>query len=437
LETSANESNGEPRNRHLGQKYLQSGMSSGPDAVVDELWRSDWGRILATLIRLVGDFQVAEDAVQEAFTAAVDQWRTSGVPESPRAWIIQTARHKAIDQIRRRARFEEQLESYAESVPSPVAPAEPEIPDDRLRLIFTCCHPALSTEAQVALTLRTLGGLETDQIARAFLVPEATMAQRLVRAKRKIRDARIPYAVPDASELPERLDAVLTVIYLVFNEGYAATRGETLARTDLCAEAIRLGHLIRTLMSPRPQAEATGLVALMLLHDSRRAARLDEAGDLVVLEEQDRRRWDRRKIAEALPLVEEALRGGPGPFALQAAIAALHCQAAWPEDTDWPQIVRLYDVLERQQPSPIVALNRAVAVAMVEGPRQGLALIDALAASGDLDHYHLLHAARADLLRRIGSSQEAAKSYARALALVSNESERRFLQRRLRELREA
>ena len=346
------------------------------DAAVDAVYRSDWGRILATLIRLVGDFEVAEDAAQEAFTAAVDQWRTSGVPDSPRAWIIQTARHKAIDQIRRRARFEEPLESHSPSHNRPQRPIEEtrEIPDDRLRLIFTCCHPALALEAQVALTLRTLGGLETDEIARAFLVPEATMAQRLVRAKRKIRDAGIPYSVPAAIDMPERIDAVLTVIYLVFNEGYAPTRGETLVRTDLCAEAIRLGHLIRTLMTPHPPAEATGLVALMLLHDSRRGARLDEAGDLVVLEEQDRSRWDQRKIAEALPLVEEALRGGPGPFALQAAIAALHCQAARAEDTDWPQIVRLYDVLERLQPSPIVSLNRAVAVAMADGPQQGLAL---------------------------------------------------------------
>jgi RNA polymerase sigma-70 factor, ECF subfamily len=413
---------------------MHSEADAAVDAVVEAVWRSDWGRILATLIRLVGDFEVAEDAAQEAFTAAVDQWRTSGVPDSPRAWIIQTARHKAIDQIRRRARFEEPLESYsqASNLPSVTFEEAPEIPDDLLRLIFTCCHPALAVEAQVALTLRTVAGLETDEIARAFLVPEATMAQRLVRAKRKIRDAGIPYSVPASADMPERIDAVLTVIYLIFNEGYASTRGETLVRTDLCDEAIRLGHLIRTLMTPRPPAEATGLVALMLLHDSRHGARLDEAGDLVVLEEQDRSRWDHVKIAEALPLVEEALRGGPGPFALQAAIAALHCQAVRAEDTDWPQIVRLYDVLERLQPSPIVSLNRAVAVAMVDGPGAGLNLIDTLA--GDLDHYHLLHAARADLLRRLGSPAEAAKSYKRALALVSNESERRYLERRLREL---
>jgi len=418
-------------------KYLPSSMAPDVAAAVDAVYRSDWGRIVATLIGLVGDFEIAEDAAQEAFTVAVDRWRATGVPEFPRAWIIQTARHKAIDRIRRETRFAEKLESYAasglvQSVEAPDYDAS-EIPDDRLRLIFTCCHPALPLEAQVALTLRTLGGLETDEIARAFLVPPATMAQRLVRAKRKIRDARIPYVVPDTTEIPERLDAVLTVIYLVFNEGYAATRGTPLVRTDLCAEAIRLGRLVRTLMTP-PAAEATALVALMLLHDSRRHARLDEAGDLVVLEEQDRGRWDRGQIAEALPLVEEALRGGPGPFALQAAIAALHCQAERAEDTDWRQIVRLYDRLERVQPSPIVSLNRAVAVAMADGPGPALALIDILAAAGDLDHYHLLHAVRADLLRRLGQRAEATNSYARAIALVTNDSERRFLERRLREV---
>ncbi len=413
-------------------------MLGNANVAIDTVYRSDWGRIVATLIRLIGDFDVAEDAAQEAFAAAVDQWPVSGVPDYPRAWIIQTARHKALDRIRRRTRFEEKIESYAASGLIPTV-EEPdydtsEIPDDRLRLIFTCCHPALAFEAQVPLTLRMLGGLETDEIARAFLVPVPTMAQRLVRAKRKIRDAGIPYSVPDTNEMPARLDAVLTVIYLVFNEGYAATRGDRLFRSDLCAEAIRLGRLVRTLMAPQQPAEATGLVALMLLHDSRRDARQDEAGDLVLLEEQDRSRWDQQKIAEALPLVEEALRGEVGPFTLQAAIAALHCQAARPEDTDWRQIVRLYDVLERLQPSPVVSLNRAVAVAMVDGPQPALALIDQLAAAGTLDDYHLLHAARADMLRRAGSAGEAAKSYQRALALVANDSERRFLERRLREV---
>ena len=406
-------------------------------AVVDEVYRSDWGRIVATLIRLTNDFDLAEEAAQEAFAAAVDQWE-SGIPESPRAWLIQTARHKAIDRIRRRVLLHDKLESLVDAglIPTSAAPpGEPgEIPDDRLRLIFTCCHPALALEAQVALTLRTLCGLQTDEIARAFLVPTPTMAQRLVRAKRKIRDAGIPYAVPEIGDLPERLDAVLTAIYLVFNEGYAATRGEPLVRRDLCAEAIRLGRLVRALMAPQPPSEVTGLVALMLLQDSRRDARLDETGDLVILEEQDRGLWDKGQIAEAQPLVEEALRGGAGPYALQAAIAAVHCRATRAADTDWPQILRLYDQLDHAQPSPIVSLNRAVAVAMVEGPQVALGLIDSLAAAGDLDMYHLLHAARADLLRRMGSRAEAAKSYARALELVTNDSERRFLERRLREV---
>jgi RNA polymerase sigma-70 factor (ECF subfamily) len=416
-------------------------MPLDADAAVDAVYRSDWGRIIATLIRLVRDFDVAEEATQEAFAVAVDQWRASGVPEFPRAWIIQTARHKAIDRVRRRIRLAKKLDAYTAVEASSIVEApeiDPgDIPDDRLRLIFTCCHPALGLEAQVALTLRTLGGLETDEIARVFLVPTATMAQRLVRAKGKIRDAGIPYAVPDTKDMPARLEAVLTLIYLIFTEGYAATRGDALVRTDLCTEAIRLARLVRLLMAPPPPAEATALLALMLLHDSRREARLDAAGELVLLEDQDRRRWNRAQIAEALPLVEEALRSGPGPFALQAAIAALHCQAARAEETDWPQIVRLYDLLERLQPSPIVSLNRAAAVAMVDGPRPALALIDALAARGDLDRYHLLHAARADLLRRLGSSTEAAKSYARALALVTNDAERRFLERRLREVQQS
>jgi RNA polymerase sigma-70 factor, ECF subfamily len=413
-------------------------VSTEAASAVEAVYRSDWGRIVAALITLVGDFDLAEECAQEAFTAAVHQWQASGVPEFPRAWIIQTARHKAIDRIRRNLKFEEKLESYAVSglVRTLEEPDydSPEIPDDRLRLIFTCCHPALAPDAQVALTLRTLCGLETDEIARAFLVPPVTMAQRLVRAKRKIRDAGIPYTVPETTDMAARLDAVLTVIYLVFNEGYAATRGGPLVRTDLCAEAIRLGRLLRSLLGLQPPAELTALVALMLLHDARRDARIDEAGDLVILEEQDRSRWDQRQIAEALPLVNEALRSRPSPFSLQAAIAAVHCRAVRAQDTDWPEIVRLYDLLERVQPSPIVSLNRAVAVAMVEGAQTGLALVDAIAASNDLDNYHLLHAVRADLLRRIGSPAEAAKSYERSLALVTNDSERRFLKRRLREV---
>ncbi len=423
------------------QKYLQFAVTSDVSAALEVVYREDWGKIVAILIKLMGDFDLAEECAQEAFAAALSQWPTSGIPGIPSAWIIQTARHKAIDRIRREARYSEKLDEYVKSgfLSESEEPNydENKIPDDRLRLIFTCCHPALASEAQVALTLRTLCGLETDEIARAFLVPPATMAQRLVRAKRKIRDARIPYVVPAASEMHDRLDAVLTVIYLVFNEGYAATRG-LLLRSDLCAEAIRMGRLLRSLMLPRPRPEATALLALMLLHDARRNARLDDSGDVVILEEQDRSRWDRQQIAEALPLVEEAFVGEPdsgeaGSFALQAAIAAVHCQAARSQDTDWPQILRLYNQLERLQPSPIVSLNRAVAVAMVNGPEAGLAIIDSLAV-GDLQNYHLVHAARADLFRRLGSREQAASSYRRALALVSNDSERRFLERRLGEM---
>jgi RNA polymerase sigma-70 factor (ECF subfamily) len=419
-------------------KILKSSMASSAAAAVEAVYRADWGRIVATLIKLVGDFALAEDCVQEAFAAAVAQWETSGIPDIPSAWIIQTARHKAIDRIRRQALFADKLQEHAAS-PLLRQIEEPnydtgEIPDERLRLIFTCCHPALALESQVALTLRTLCGLETDEIARAFLVPPATMAQRLVRAKRKIRDAGIPYVVPEVKEMPARLDAVLTVIYLVFNEGYAATRGGALLRTDLCDEAIRLGQLVRSLMAPKPPAEGTGLLALMMLHHARRDARLDPEGDLVTLEEQDRSRWNRHQIDEALRLVDGALSPDPGPFVLQAAIVAVHCRAARAEDTDWREILRLYNRLERVQPSPIVSLNRAVALAMAEDLPAGLAAIDALTAANHLENYHLLHAAKADLLRRLGSSAEAAKSYRRALALVTNDSERRYLERRLQEV---
>lgn len=416
-------------------------MSAITTAAIDSVYRADWGRIVATLIRSFGDFDVAEEAAQDAFAAALNQWPTEGVPQSPAAWIIQTAKHKAVDRLRRQTKFQEKVESYASEVDSTTEQPDvfsDEIPDDRLRLIFTCCHPALAPEAQVALTLRTLCGLNTDEIARAFLVPPTTMAQRLVRAKRKIRDAGIPYKVPDTSEIGERLNAVLTVIYLVFNEGYASTHGERLVRTDLCAEAIRLARIVRMLLAPYPPAEVTGLVALMLLHDSRRDARVDEAGDLVVLEEQDRSRWNEAQIAEALPLVSQAIVSPlAGPFALQAAIAAEHCKAARADDTDWQKIVELYDRLDRLQPSPIVSLNRAVAVAMAEAPERGLALIDELVASGELDEYHLLHAARADLLRRIGSNEESAASYARALELANNDAEKRFLEKRLRKMHAA
>ncbi|HEY0725874.1 MAG TPA: RNA polymerase sigma factor [Pyrinomonadaceae bacterium] len=414
-------------------------MLPNTNVTVDAVYRSDWGRIVATLIRQFGDFELAEDVAQEAFIAAVDQWPSEGIPDSPRAWIIQTAKHKAIDRLRRQTRLQEKLQADPDFASEPIVDGPKldfdEIPDDRLRLIFTCCHPALSLEAQVPLTLRTLGGLQTDEIARSFLVPTATMAQRLVRAKRKIRDAGIPYSVPDTTEMPARLDGVLTAIYLIFTEGYAPTRGEPLVRADLCAEAIRLGRLLRELLAPKPPAEATALLALMLLHDSRREARLDEDGNLVVLEEQDRSLWNRPQIDEALVLVDEALAGQPGPFALEAAIAAEHCKARRAEDTDWEEIVKLYDLLSELMPSPIVSLNRAVAIAMARSPKVALELIDELAASGELDEYHLLHAARADMFRRLGANEEAADSYETALRFVTNDSERRFLERRLATMR--
>jgi RNA polymerase sigma-70 factor, ECF subfamily len=422
------------------KKFIQSRMPPGINATqaVEETYRSDWGRIVATLIRLFGDFDLAEECAQEAFAAAVDQWRESGVPDLPRAWIIQTARHKAIDRIRRRSSYTQKLESYAVSAMVRAAEepdyGDAEISDDRLRLIFTCCHPAIAPEAQVALTLRTLCGLETDEIARAFLVSATTMAQRLVRAKNKIREAGIPYAVPGTDEIAERVDAVLTVIYLVFNEGYVATRGSSLLRTDLCAEAIRLGRLVVSLMEPKPPSEARALVALMLLHDARRESRLDQEGEIIVLEEQDRSRWNQAQIGQALLLLRDSAGAARGPFALQAAIAAEHCKAALPNDTNWTEIVRLYGELEAVQPSPVVSLNRAVAVAMADGPRAGLAAVEALSAANRLNDYHLFHAARADLLRRLGQRDEAAKSYQEALALVTNDSERRFLERRLREV---
>lgn len=416
-------------------------MAVDAAAAVEAVYRSDWGRIVATLISMLGDFDLAEEYAQEAFAAALDQWATSGVPESPRAWIVSTARHKAIDRLRRQTLFTEKLQpQLAHELPSSVEQPElssDEIADERLRLIFTCCHPSLAPESQVALTLRALCGLETDEIARAFLVPTATMAQRLVRAKRKIRDARIPYVVPSGPEMRERLDAVLSVIYLVFNEGYAATRGERLIRADLCGEAIRLGRIVRELMMPRPPREVTGLLALTLLHDARREAREDESGHIVLLEKQDRSRWNREQIAEALPLVSEALGEIAGPYALQAAIAAEHCKSSRAEETNWVEIVRFYDQLSRIDASPVIALNRAVAVAMAEGPKSALVLIDTLTENGELENYHLFHATRADLLRRVGSMDEAAKSYARAIQLASNLRERVYLEQRLNEVKTA
>jgi RNA polymerase sigma-70 factor (ECF subfamily) len=401
-------------------------------ATVEELFRRERARVLATTIRVVGgDFDLAEEVVQDAFAAAIDRWPVEGLPDEPRAWLVGVARHKAIDVIRRRVKHRAIVTSLddPEADDARAAPPGLAVGDDRLRLIFTCCHPALAQEAQVALTLRTLGGLSTEEIARAFLVPAPTMAQRLVRAKGKIRDARIPYVVPEQGELAERLAAVMEVIYLVFNEGYAATAGDDWIRRDLCREAIRLGRLLVELTS---DAEARGLLALMLLHDSRRDARQDAAGDIVLLEEQDRALWDRAAIDEGLALVEAALRAGPGPYGVQAAIAALHARAARAEDTDWRQIAALYRALLSVAPSPVIALNHAAAVAMATDPERGLALMAELA--GDLDHYHLFHAARADLLRRLGRTGDAAVAYRAALERVGSAPERRFLERRLREL---
>ncbi len=401
---------------------------------IGRVFREERARMLATLIRLLGDIDRAEEALASALEAALVQWPTEGTPDNPRAWLIRTARNKAVDSLRRGALFEEkraELEIEAAAAGAPDTDEEPV--DDRLRLIFTCCHPALAVEAQVALTLRTLGGLETEAIARAFLVPPATMAQRLVRAKAKIRQAGIPYRVPDAEELPARLEAVLAVIYLVFNEGYAASSGTALLRREICEEAIRLGRLLVELMPSA--AEARALLALMLLQDARREARVGADGEVILLEDQDRSRWDRPAIREGLALVEGTLRSAfPGPYALQAAIAGVHAQSARAEATDWTQIAALYTLLDELYPSPVVALNKAVAIAMVAGPAEGLRRIDALAASGALADYHLLPAARADLLRRLGRLPEAAAAYRQALALVGNQSDRRFLQRRLNEV---
>jgi len=412
--------------------------------LVDRLFREESGRAVATLIRITGDFDLAEESVADAFVTALERWPLEGVPGNPAAWVTATARNRAIDRLRRARTLAGKREALAREAAVEAerretalrVAAEDEmhpIPDDRLRLIFTCCHPALAPDARIALTLRTLGGLSTPEIARAFLVPEATLAQRLVRAKRKIREAGIPYRVPPEHLLPERLDAVLAVLYLVFNEGYSASSGDALIRRELCTEAIRLARVLVSLMPDEP--EAVGLLALMLLHDARREARTGANGELVLLEDQDRSRWDQARIEEGRELVERALRTRRvGPYQLQAAIAAVHDEAPSPAEVDWPQILALYDVLVRVAPSPVVELNRAVAVAMVAGPAAGLALMDGLAASGALDDYHFLHAGRADLLRRLDRRADAAEAYERALALARNEPERAFLARRLAEV---
>ena len=404
--------------------------------MVDAVYRQDSRRVLATLIRLLGDFDLAEEAMHEAFAAAVEQWPREGAPASPRAWLISTGRFKAIDAMRRRARFDASQTELADRLAVEATDAGPreaeDIEDDRLRLIFTCCHPALPPDAQVALTLREVCGLTTEEIARAFLTAPPTLAQRIVRAKAKIRDARIPYEVPSRVELPDRLDIVLHVVYLVFNEGYSASSGESVTRADLSGEAIRLGRLLVELL---PEPEAVGLLALMLLHESRRTARTSPTGELILLDDQDRSVWNREQIAEGAALVERALASRRiGPYTLQAAIAAVHAEAATAATTDWGQIVGLYDVLARAAPSPVVDLNRAAAVAMRDGPAAGLALIDAILASGELADYHLAHSARAELCRRLGRTAEARAAYERALALARQGPQRRFLERRLGEL---
>lgn len=408
--------------------------------IVEGLYRDESRRVLATLIRLLGDFELAEEALHEAFRAALEQWPRDGLPERPRAWLVSAGRFKAIDSLRRRGRFSPLGDPAAVADGEGADPAATDhegITDDRLRLIFTCCHPALSADARVALTLREVCDLTTEEIARAFLTPVATVAQRIVRAKAKIRRAGIPYEVPGTRDLPRRLDGVLRVIYLVYNEGYAASSGESLVRADLSGEAIRLGRLLLELL-PEPEPEVEALLALMLLQESRREARTDAGGDIVLLDDQDRTLWDAALITEGISRVEQALRRGPpGPYALQAAIAAVHAEAATPGETDWPQIIALYDLLLRLDPSPVVALNRAIALAMRDGAEAGLAEVEAVIADGRLDHYHLAHAARADLLRRLDRVDEAVAAYRRALELVQQEPEARFLQRRLMALAQA
>jgi RNA polymerase sigma-70 factor, ECF subfamily len=415
---------------------MQSDGATDVRDAVDAVYRADSRRVLATLIRLLGDFDVAEEAMQDAFAAAMESWPSEGIPANPRAWLVSAGRFRAIDRRRRSARFDASSAAIGEHLGDGTTPPpdvdDEGVDDDRLRLVFTCCHPALPRDAQVALTLREVCGLTTEAIASAFLTTASTVAQRIVRAKGKIRDARIPYEVPTHADLADRLDAVLKVVYLVFNEGYSASEGATVTRLDLSAEAIRLGRLLVELL---PDAETMGLLALMLLHDSRRKARTSPEGEIVLLDEQDRSTWNREQIAEGASLVEQALRlRRLGPYALQAAIAAVHAEAASPQDTDWAQIVGLYDVLLRVEPTPVVELNRAAAIAMREGPQAGLPLIDAILERGDLSDYRPAHSARAELLRRLGRTQDAVAAYLHAIELTEQGPERRLLEKRIREI---